>query len=380
MHYIVRYFFIVFILSQYQHIETSLSDKKLEQEKMAGLWFSAIHEGNIAQIKNLITRVDVNIKDKYGWPALMYAAAKKDNINIAHILLQTPDININIQDNNGWTPLIRAACYGFEDTVRILIADPAININMSNKIGDTALIWAAAAGYTDIVKLLLTMPNVQLNIKNKERKNALAIALAKTDTGIIDLIIQKIEQMALANKSKLFDAIKNNDIDTIKSLTIQIDASIFNMIDAHGNTPLHYAFNCNNMPIAVFVLQQVEDPQELINRLNNSGQFPLEIINPTSPLFKLCMELAYTPKTIASLFYDFMEHAAKFLTEDRTIKHYRKMQWDRSQPLQSLPSCANCSKINCTLRCSACGIIYYCSTKCQKIDWDKHKSLCRKHT
>ena len=41
-------------------------------------------------------------------------------------------------------------------------------------------------------------------------------------------------------------------------------------------------------------------------------------------------------------------------------------------------SCATCNKDNCTLRCSACKCVYYCSANCQKSDWSKHKPECQK--
>lgn len=41
-------------------------------------------------------------------------------------------------------------------------------------------------------------------------------------------------------------------------------------------------------------------------------------------------------------------------------------------------SCSNCNKENCTLRCSACKCVYYCSANCQKSDWSKHKPECQK--
>ena len=39
--------------------------------------------------------------------------------------------------------------------------------------------------------------------------------------------------------------------------------------------------------------------------------------------------------------------------------------------------CAACSKPNATATCSACKCTYYCDPNWQRIDWKKHKKLCK---
>ena len=50
---------------------------------------------------------------------------------------------------------------------------------------------------------------------------------------------------------------------------------------------------------------------------------------------------------------------------------------DRKEQLKSQGSCANCSKLGCTLRCP-CELVMYCDSKCQKADWKKHKVAHKK--
>lgn len=41
--------------------------------------------------------------------------------------------------------------------------------------------------------------------------------------------------------------------------------------------------------------------------------------------------------------------------------------------------CANCGGVENTKRCSGCKSVWYCSTKCQTIDWKaNHKKQCKK--
>ncbi len=44
------------------------------------------------------------------------------------------------------------------------------------------------------------------------------------------------------------------------------------------------------------------------------------------------------------------------------------------------PHCGACGVAGKLLQCGACHAANYCSTKCQKDDWPKHKAVCRKKT
>jgi len=38
-------------------------------------------------------------------------------------------------------------------------------------------------------------------------------------------------------------------------------------------------------------------------------------------------------------------------------------------------ACSNCGKLNCTLQCSQCKSVSYCSKDCQRKDWPRHKKV-----
>lgn len=42
--------------------------------------------------------------------------------------------------------------------------------------------------------------------------------------------------------------------------------------------------------------------------------------------------------------------------------------------------CYRCGEINCTHKCGICRRFYYCSKKCQQLDWDQHKIECNTKT
>jgi hypothetical protein len=56
-------------------------------------------------------------------------------------------------------------------------------------------------------------------------------------------------------------------------------------------------------------------------------------------------------------------------------KHYQKFMDDLS--LQK-KCCDHCGKQTKVLACSNCEHVFYCDRKCQKNDWNEHKSQCKK--
>ncbi len=81
--------------------------------------------------------------------------------------LKNPHIDINIHDRHGTTALMFAAALGRESMVKILLQHPAVDINKQDIFGNSALILAVKAGNLAIVKLLLTKKNCNYNLETK---------------------------------------------------------------------------------------------------------------------------------------------------------------------------------------------------------------------
>lgn len=328
------------------------------------------HEKQYRTIVRLLLKasnIDINIQNNDGYTALM-RASKLGNKSIVKLIAQKKDVNINAQDKEGKTALMHSANCDSTAVIELLLQGHGIDVNVQDKDGNTALLIACINADLSVVYRLLEDRNICLNIKNKDKKNAFEVlcditnnfTLLEDETAdtITDAINQKIAEFRSIYKPKLFKAIKDNNIRAIYDLIIKIDENIFTkMYDDEGDTPLHYAFRYNNLPIALIILQNAHDPQRLLLERNNKGQIPLELVNPTSPLFLLCLDLAYPKKGLNAL-----PNVLK--TVSRAIR-----------PKPNL--CANCSKGNCTHRCSICKTVYYCSVGCQKSDWPKHKLTCR---
>lgn len=86
---------------------------------------------------------------------------------------------------------------------------------------------------------------------------------------------------------EIFDAIKDNDLAKVKIL-IEKDASLVNLKDSEGNTPLHQAGIVGSVPIAEFILSKGAE----INSVNNRQNTPLmeSIMNGKNDVSRMLIE------------------------------------------------------------------------------------------
>lgn len=270
---------------------------------------TATYEAHEEIVKFLLTHgVDINDQaNAFGYNCL-HVAAIANRINIVKFLLQTP-----------------ASC---ADISTIEPLKPTINVNAKDKNESTALMLATYNNRETIAQLLLQAPGIDINAQNKNGTTALMYALEHKFDNIIKYIQDKL--MALTAQAVL--AIKQNNREMVKAIVKQVG-----LYSTEGIKILEAAFSANNVKIALDLLRNSKDPQELLAR------FPFELINPTSDLFKLCLDIAYA---------------------------------QQEGPKKEV-FCSFCSTEPCTERCSICRKVYYCSAKCQKADWKTHKASCR---
>lgn len=310
-----------------------------------------IRLGNIDLLKKIINSDIINKRDSdhFLFTPLMHAAIN-NQVSIAEFLLTIPGIDVNAQNEYGSTALMIACIHGHEKMVELLLkaggSKTAINVNIQDTHGQTALITAliyakvfayhAQQFYKNeiIIKLLLDFPGLMINAQDKEGQTATDYALAMNLPAIHQLIKDKIKELT----SKAFVAVEHGDIETLKAVIVKIGTDL---VDSSGNTLLDKAFSSHNVKAVEFLLMQTKDPRDELAR------FPFESANPTSVLFKFCLDIAYAQP----------DYPAKVGPKKET-------------------SCAFCSTEDCTERCSKCQQVYYCSVQCQKADWLVHKNNC----
>lgn len=294
-----------------------LPDRSTAKDEVSQ-WFEAIGRGNLEAVQKLSQHIDVNIKSGSGSIGLTDAVFMNRE-HIVKFLLTLSDINVNIQISDGYT----------------------------------ALIWAAHLGHENLVKLLLSVPGINITARDSNNKTALILSIERNHPTITKLIQDKINELAgrafdaiSAHSKALTEAERHNAMETLKTVVTQIGVN--DIVDGDGHTLVDKAFIAHNHDIALFLLKAAHNPKELLAR------FPFELINPTSDLFKFCLDIAYNNSIVSKESTDAEAEAAK--------------------------ECAYCGKQNCTDRCGKCQKVYYCSVECQKNDWQKHKQVCAKRT
>ena len=122
----------------------------------------AAAKGNVPKLRealvalNAADGIDVNVKNKWGYAALI-RAAKNNHKECVQLLLAADGINVNVQNKYGDTALILAAWKNNKECVQLLLAVDGIDVNVQKKYsGDTVLHVAADAGHADVCTLLLT--------------------------------------------------------------------------------------------------------------------------------------------------------------------------------------------------------------------------------
>lgn len=270
---------------------------------------------------------------------LWFDAVRQGNIDILTELQAKVDINACSQLTHS-PGLLMAASSGNEKIVNFLLQNPKINVNNRDSTGGTALMHAAYRAHENIVKILLVAPGLDIIALDMSVQNAFMYATEEGHPVIANLIKDRIRALT----DQAFEAMQQNNIALLKSIIAQIGD---NIIDAEGRTLIDKAFACNKPQVIFFLLQQAKDPIKMLSR------FPFEYVSPSSAIFKYFFDLAYNQ------------------TESSIVSPKKRKQIESK-------SCAYCTHADCSLRCTHCKIVYYCSAKCQKSDWLKHKKICKK--
>lgn len=285
-----KYLFVIALFSCIIFHKTIENAGTPKSKPSLDLWFESAKSGDLETIKKMSHVIDVNSKDSHGWTALMWAT-DKNHENIVQFLLQAPNINVNFKDKLFHkSALLIASWRGYARILKLLLQNPNIDVNIQDSSEWTALMYAVYYDHINCVKLLLQAPNINLVIENISDQTALQLAEFKKNSKIINLLDQTIKILA----KKAFEAARGGDIKKVRSIIKQIGYDC--IVDEEGNSLVHYAFSHNNCTLALSLLKMARDPRILLASTNQNGETPLELVNPTSPLFELCMDMAFASK------------------------------------------------------------------------------------
>lgn len=252
--------------------------------------FSAIRENDTTAILELLEDPNnINIRDRYGFTPLHWAAILGNRL-IAEKLLEK-GTDINAVNNQGETPLHWAAWSGKTDLVNLFLTKEG-DINKPSNHGKTALEGAINFEHKDIIKLLLDHGAVVDSKWNaadywKRAVHAKNLTQLKSlvDLGGVptkEVLNTSLVRALFTSNHKIVEYLlqlgAEPDItfcSTVKMaiLLLKYGADI-NKVDDDGHTLLHRAIYLLNSEMIEFALQHNAD----ITIADKSGLTPLELL------------------------------------------------------------------------------------------------------
>lgn len=129
--------------------------------------------------------------------------------------------DLNAQDSEGMTPLMFASIAGQAETVRFLI-DANVDLEKTNKAGDTALAIAVGNDQEATALTLLNAGAHTMILASHEHKPLLFSVVANNQTQLLQAMLKKnrllVQTVDDERETALFEAVRYGSKDTIRIL------------------------------------------------------------------------------------------------------------------------------------------------------------------
>ncbi|KAH8430098.1 ankyrin repeat domain-containing protein [Aspergillus melleus] len=127
--------------------------------------------------------IDVNQVNASGTTSL-HVSVIFGHLDVLSLLLrQGEKLDVSVRDKWGWTPLMHAVSKNQASMVNLLLDVQGTDINAVDGDGRTAFWWAAAGGHHEIVRIL--RPNSQTRLKDNFGKTAYAAARERGNGAVL---------------------------------------------------------------------------------------------------------------------------------------------------------------------------------------------------
>jgi hypothetical protein len=227
--------------------------------------------------------------------------------------------------------------------------------------------------YTEFMDHIKSMNKEELRKELKRREGycqystifapVLGIKMVKLDTNIF---LTKGEKKEI--KQIYYGRNENRHVDILKYL-LEIGADP-NAVDIHGHTALQHAIFWRHEEIIATLLKYGTDP----NIVNIYGLEPLSALSTSTAdreLRIIDMLISHNAKCKHKVdANDLRSNVESYGTKELAIRLREALPREANE-------CEKCMK-HAIKKCSACGLVFYCTITCQKIDWVFHKATCRK--
>ncbi|KAF5898539.1 ankyrin repeat domain-containing protein 29 isoform X1 [Clarias magur] len=168
-----------------------------KETPLANAAFWAARKGNLALLQLLLNsgRVDIDCKDSYGTSALMVASYSGHYDCVRELIMQGADINL--QRETGTTSLFFAAQQGHDEVIKLLFEFGA-STEFQTMDGGTALCAACQSGHSKVVETLLKNG---ANVHDQLSDGATPLFLASQE-GHVTIVRQLLSTGAKVNQPR----------------------------------------------------------------------------------------------------------------------------------------------------------------------------------
>ncbi|XP_017173358.1 ankyrin repeat domain-containing protein 29 isoform X3 [Mus musculus] len=242
-----------------------------KETPLANAAFWAAKRGNLALLKLLLNsgRVDVDCRDSSGTTALFFAAQQGHNDVVRFLFGFGASTECRTKD--GGTALLAASQYGHMPVVETLLKHGA-NIHDQLYDGATALFLAAQGGYLDVIRLLLSS-GAKVNQPRQDGTAPLWIASQMGHSEVVRvMLLRGADRDAARNDgtTALLKAANKGYNDVIEEL-LKFSPTLG--ILKNGTSALHAAVLSGNVKTVALLLEAGADPA----LRNKANELPAEL-------------------------------------------------------------------------------------------------------
>ncbi|KAI9143598.1 ankyrin repeat-containing domain protein [Paraphysoderma sedebokerense] len=224
--------------------------------------FKAVCSGDINTLSTIckispqLTTALFRLRDSQGSCAFLYAVAN-GRLEIVKLLIKS-GIDVNMKNQYGWTALMLASYYNHLNIVKLLLEHPAIAVDMANEFGFTALMFAVQQQNTQIATALLAAGcNVNLR-QGRGSMDALMISCHQRHQQLVHLLLQHGAECNAQCKLNgwtplMYAAVKRGGADVVKML-IKHGADL-QLRNWNGKTAEDVAIEVGNAEVAEIFAQ-----------------------------------------------------------------------------------------------------------------------------
>ncbi|XP_062986719.1 ankyrin repeat domain-containing protein 29 [Elgaria multicarinata webbii] len=185
-------------------------------------------------------------------------AARKGNLALLQLLLNSGRVDVDCKDSLGSTALMVASFYGHKECVRELVLQGA-DINLQRESGATALFFAAQQGHNDIVKFLFEY-GASTEFKTKDGGTALLAACQYGHMRVVETLLKhgaNVQDQLYDGATALFLAAQGGFLDLIR-LLLSSGAKV-NQPRQDGTAPLWIASQMGHSEVVRVMLLRGAD-------------------------------------------------------------------------------------------------------------------------